>query len=312
MQLIKNEWIKIWSKRNAQVMFLFVIIAVIGLTSLNKYYSADNHSKEARLAENEKVLDNYKEIMTSKDMTEEDIAYYEEQIQLTEYRIANDLPAQETMFFQDHIDLSLKIVIMLVSIFTMVIAAAIVSSEFGTGTVKMLLTRPVARWKILLSKLIASLIYGVAVFAIGVLIAIVLGLILFPTESAFSLSLVNGEVVKTAIDFPFGEKILYNCLSIFMTILFAFMLGAVFGSSTMAVGFSLIIFMMGSIITMFIAQYDFAKYIWFANDLSYFAPGSEPLIEGITLNFSIAVNVIYAVIFLGVTFGYFTRRDITA
>ena len=312
MQLIKNEWIKIWSKRNAQVMLLLVIIAVIGFASLNKYYSPNSDSKEARLAENEKVIDNYKETVSSTEMTEEDIAYYEEQIQLTEYRIANDLPAENTMFFQDHMDLSLNIVIMLVGIFTMVIAAAIVSNEFGTGTIKMLLTRPVARWKVLLSKLIASLIYGVAVFGVGVLIAIGLGLILFPTESAFSLSLVNGEVVKTAIEYPFGEKILYNVLSILMTILFAFMLGSIFGSSTMAVGFSLIIFMMGSIITMFIAQYDFAKYIWFANDLSYFAPGSEPLIEGITLNFSIAVNVVYAVIFLGVTFGYFTRRDITA
>ena len=312
MQLIKNEWIKIWSKRNAQVMLLLVIIAVIGFASLNKYYSPNSNSKEARLAENEKVIENYKETVSSTEMTEEDIAYYEDQIQLTEYRIANDLPAENTMFFQDHMDLSLNIVIMLVGIFTMVIAAAIVSNEFGTGTIKMLLTRPVARWKVLLSKLIASLIYGVAVFGVGVLIAIGLGLILFPTESAFSLSLVNGEVVKTAIEYPFGEKILYNVLSILMTILFAFMLGSIFGSSTMAVGFSLIIFMMGSIITMFIAQYDFAKYIWFANDLSYFAPGSEPLIEGITLNFSIAVNVVYAVIFLGVTFGYFTRRDITA
>ena len=312
MQLIKNEWIKIWSKRNAQVMLLLVIIAVIGFASLNKYYSPNSDSKEARLAENEKVIENYKETMSSTEMTEEDIAYYEEHIQLTEYRIANDLPAENTMFFQDHMDLSLNIVIMLVGIFTMVIAAAIVSNEFGTGTIKMLLTRPVARWKVLLSKLIASLIYGVAVFGVGVLIAIGLGLILFPTESAFSLSLVNGEVVKTAIEYPFGEKILCNVLSILMTILFAFMLGSIFGSSTMAVGFSLIIFMMGSIITMFIAQYDFAKYIWFANDLSYFAPGSEPLIEGITLNFSIAVNVVYAVIFLGVTFGYFTRRDITA
>ena len=214
MQLIKNEWIKIWSKRNAQVMLLLVIIAVIGFASLNKYYSPNSNSKEARLAENEKVIENYKETVSSTEMTEEDIAYYEDQIQLTEYRIANDLPAENTMFFQDHMDLSLNIVIMLVGIFTMVIAAAIVSNEFGTGTIKMLLTRPVARWKVLLSKLIASLIYGVAVFGVGVLIAIGLGLILFPTESAFSLSLVNDEVVKTAIEYPFGEKILYNVLSI--------------------------------------------------------------------------------------------------
>lgn len=312
MQLIKNEWIKIWSQRNAQIMVLFVIIAVIGFTALNKYYSADNGSEAARLSENEKVIENYKGMMTSPGMAEEDIAYFEEQIQLTEYRIANDLPAEGAMFFQDHMDQSLSLTIMLVGIFTMVIAAAIVSSEFGTGTVKMLLTRPVARWKILLSKLMASLAFGVAVFVIGIVTAIVIGLFLFPTDPAFTLSFVNGEVVKTIIEIPYGEMILYNGLSILMTVLFAFMLGSLFGSSTLAVSLALIIFLMGSMITMFIAQYDFAKYIWFANDLSYFAPGSSPMIEGITLNFSIVVNVVYAVIFLGVTFGYFTRRDITA
>ena len=312
MQLIKNEWIKIWSQRNAQIMCLLVIIAVIGFTALNKYYSPDNDSKEARLEENEKMLENFNTGMTSPGMEEEDIAYYAEQIQLTEYRIANDLPAEGAMFFQDHMENSLSLTIMLVGIFTMVIAAAIVSSEFGTGTVKMLLTRPVARWKILLSKLMASLAYGVALFVAGTVISIVIGLILFPTEPAFSLSLVNGEIVKTNIEIPFGEMILYNAVSIFMTILFAFMLGSLFGSSTMAVSLALIILLMGSIITMYIAQYDFAKYIWFANDLAYFAPGNSPMIEGVTLNFSIVVNVVYAVIFLVVTFGYFTRRDITA
>jgi ABC-2 type transport system permease protein len=312
MQLIKNEWIKIWSQRNAQIMCLLVIIAVIGFTALNKYYSPDNNSKEARLEENEKMLEDYNEIMTSPGMEEEDIAYYAEQIQLTEYRIANDLPAEGAMFFQDHMEQSINVTIMLVSIFTMVITAAIVSNEFGTGTVKMLLTRPVARWKILLSKLIASLTYGIAVFVIGIVTAIVIGLFLFPTESAFSLSLVNGEIVKTNIEIPYGEIILYNAMSIFMTILFAFMLGSLFGSSTLAVSLALIILLMGTLITAFIAHYDFAKYIWFANDLSYFAPGNSPMIEGVTLNFSIVVNVVYAVIFLVVTFGYFTRRDITA
>ncbi len=312
MQLIKNEWIKIWSQRNAQIMFLLVIIAVIGFASLNKYYSDDNGSEAARLAENEKVIKNYKEMITSPGMAEEDIAYFEEQILLTEYRIANDLPAEGAVFFQEHLKQSISVTIMLVGIFTMVIAAAIVSSEFGTGTVKMLLTRPVARWKVLLSKLLASIAYGIAVFAMGIVTAIIIGLILFPTDQLFTLSLVNDEVVKTMIEIPYGKMILYNGVSILMTILFAFMLGSLFGSSTMAVSLALIILLMGSMITMFIAQYDFAKYIWFANDLSYYAPGSEPLIEGMTLNFSIVVNLVYAVIFLAVTFGYFTRRDITA
>lgn len=316
MRLIKNEWIKIWSQRNAQIMFLLVIIAVIGFSSLNKYFSPNAGSKEDRLAANEEQLQNTEEMLASEGMFEEDRVYFEEEKQLIEYRITNDLPAEGTMVFHDNMDQSVSLTMMLVGIFTMVIAAAIVSSEFGTGTIKMLLTRPVARWKVLLSKLLASFAFGFALFVTGIVTAIIVSLILFPTDQAFTLTFENGEIVKTAMDVSYvdtyGKTLLYNGLSIMMTILFAFMLGSLFGSSTLAVSLALIIFLMGSMITMFISQYDFAKFIWFANDLSYYAPGSQPMLPDVTIGFSLAVNAVYAVIFLVVTFGYFMRRDIIA
>lgn len=41
----------------------------------------------------------------------------------------------------------------------MAVASDIVSGERTTGTIKMLLTRPVRRWKVLMSKLIALLMF---------------------------------------------------------------------------------------------------------------------------------------------------------
>ncbi|PKC50100.1 hypothetical protein RhiirA1_487420 [Rhizophagus irregularis] len=98
----------------------------------------------------------------------------------------------------------------------------------------------------------------------------------------------------------------------FMTILFAFMLGTLFSSSTLAVSLSLILLFMGTTITVFLAKYDFAKFIWFANDLTQFLPGTAPIIPDLSLNFAIVVNIVYAIIFLAVSFTYFTRRDVTA
>ena len=258
------------------------------------------------------MMANSKEMLASEDLMPEDEQYFKEEVAMIEYRIANDLPPSNAMTFTEHMDLSLSLTIMVTGIFTVVIAAGIVSSEFGTGTIKMLLTRPVARWKILLSKLVASILYGVVLFAAGIVVALIVGMALFGTDSAIALSIVDGQVVQGTVENTFIEKTLYSLGSTIMTIIFAFMIGTIFGSSTLAVSLSLFILLMGSTATMFIAQYDFAKYIWFANDLSYYAPGSMPMIEGLTFTFSLIVNIVYAIVFLVITFGYFMKRDVTA
>lgn len=312
MQYVKNEWIKTWAQKNAWIMCALLVLLIAFVAGMNKYYDVDSSSKEARVEANEKWIAHYNEMLATPELTYEDKQYYNEELMMTEYRIANDLSAMDAMTFTDHMNLSLTLTIMVTSIFTVVIAAGIVSSEFGTGTIKMLLTRPVARWKILLSKLVTSILYGVTLFIVGIAFAFLIGIALFGMDKAIELSVVNGQVIQQTVENPFIEMILYSLASMIMTILFAFMIGTIFGLSTLAVSLSLFILLMGSTATMFISQYDFAKYIWFANDLSYYAPGSMPMIEGLTFTFSLIVNIVYAVIFLAITFGYFMRRDVTA
>lgn len=312
MRFVKNEWIKIWSQKNAWIMTIILVALIALVAGMNKYYDVDSSTKEARVEANEKWITHYNEMLALPELGSEEKQYYSEELMMTEYRIANDLPAMDAMTFSEHMNLSLTLTIMVTSIFTVVIAAGIVSSEFGTGTIKMLLTRPVARWKILLSKLVTSILYGVTLFLVGIAFALIIGVALFSADNAFVLSVVNGQVIQQAVENTFIEMILYSLGSMIMTILFAFMIGTIFGSSTLAVSLSLFILLMGSTATMFISKYEFAKYIWFANDLSYYAPGSMPMIEGLTLSFSIGVNIVYAIIFLGITFGYFMKRDITA
>ncbi|MEK4079922.1 ABC transporter permease [Solibacillus sp. FSL K6-1781] len=312
MQYVKNEWIKMWSQKNAWIMCGLLIVLIVFVAGMNKYYDVDSSTKEARIAANEEMMAYPKEMLASEDITPEDEQYFKEEIAMAEYRIANDLPAANAMTFTEHMDLSLSLTIMVTGIFTVVIAAGIVSSEFGTGTIKMLLTRPVSRWKILLSKLVASILYGIVLFAAGIVVALIIGIALFGTDSSIALSIVDGQIVQDTVKNTFIETTLYSLGSTIMTIIFAFMIGTIFGSSTLAVSLSLFILLMGSTATMFIAQYDFAKYIWFANDLSYYAPGSMPMIEGLTFTFSLVVNIVYAIVFLVITFGYFMKRDVTA
>ena len=312
MQYVKNEWIKMWSQKNAWIMLGLVLALLAFVSGMNKYYGVDSDTKEARIEANENWLTHYNEMLNAEGMAEEDKQYYQDEIAMTEYRIAQDLPSYDATMISEHMEMSITLTIVMISIFTVVIAAGIVSSEFGTGTIKMLLTRPVARWKILLSKLVTTILYGLTLLASGLIFAYILGIILFNTDPAVSLSIVNGQVMEETVKIPYLEMILYSAGSTLMTILFAFMIGTIFGSSTLAVSLSLFILLMGSTATMFIAQYDFAKYIWFANDLSFYAPGSMPLIKGLTFAFSLIVNIVYAIVFLAITFIYFMKRDITA
>ena len=312
MQYIKNEWIKMWSQKNAWMMLVILLGLITLFTGVNKYYDVDASTKEARQAANEKWLNDYKETLQDPNLNEEDKQYFEEEILKIQYRIDHDLPSIEKVTFSEQMDTLSSLSIIMISIFTVVIAAATVSNEFGTGTIKMLLTRPVARWKILLSKLVTAYLYGLTLLVVSLAFAALISAILFGTESAITVFIENGQAVAQTVENNLLEKILYSVASLIVPIIFAFMIGSLFGSSTLAVSLSIFIILMGQTATMMLAQYDFTKYIWFANDLSQFAPGSSPIIEGLTLSFAIIVNIVYAIIFLAVTFLYFMKRDVTA
>ncbi|CAN7202577.1 ABC transporter permease [Rossellomorea sp. LjRoot5] len=55
--------------------------------------------------------------------------------------------------------------LMIIQLFTLIIAGDIVSSEFSSGTIKLLLIRPISRVKILLSKYITVLVIATVLTA---------------------------------------------------------------------------------------------------------------------------------------------------
>ena len=77
MQYIKNEWIKMWSQKNAWMMLVILLGLITLFTGVNKYYDVDASTKEARQAANEKWLNDYKETLQEPNLSEEDgIKYY--------------------------------------------------------------------------------------------------------------------------------------------------------------------------------------------------------------------------------------------
>ncbi|MFP3471854.1 ABC transporter permease subunit, partial [Micrococcus sp. SIMBA_144] len=80
-------------------------------------------------------------------------------IAINEYRLENALPPLESDSIWSFMDSSTGVV-SLISIFTIIIGAGVIASEYSWGTIKLLLIRPASRTKILASKFIATLLFA--------------------------------------------------------------------------------------------------------------------------------------------------------
>lgn len=194
----------------------------------------------------------------------------------------------------------------LVSIYAAVIAADIVAGEFTWGTIKLLLIRPWTRTKVLLSKLLAVLLFTLAMSAVFFVIALAVSFLIFSNEPSQYLG-----------DSPLSrilESLLYSYVDLLVIAAFSFMLSTVFRSSGIAIGLSIFILFAGNIFTLLFhpSRYAWAKYLLFTNmDLGQYR-GGQVGPAGMTLGFSITVLVVYVLLFLAVAWLVFKKRDVAA
>ena len=298
LNLVRNEWLKLWTKKSTWVMTILLVLLMLASAGLVKWvYSIDiSQSSEGET------------------ITVEEMTAISEGPELTKYRTDNNLSPIVDDSAQGFIS-GLPNMMSVVTLFTVVVAGGIVASEFSQGTIKMLLTRPMKRWKILTSKLITVGLFAIMMSIVLLVSGIIFGYIFFDNVPGTQLELVDGKVVEVSY---WGRLLLLTALSlvnVFVIGSLAFMIGSVFRSSSLAIGISIFLMFAGVQVTQILAMLDFEfpKYIIFANtNLSQFIGTNTPLIESMTLNFSIIIIVVYLLIFLVTSYWSFTKRDVTA
>ena len=136
-------------------------------------------------------------------------------------------------------------------IFMIILAGGVVSVEFSKETIKLLLIRPVSRFKVLLSKLIAVYIVGYAVlFGSMILVTISSGVLFGFGDYLTPVIKVSSGIVESHNYFGvLILAILYLSLSLLLFGAFAFMLSAVTKSTAVSVSSSIIIFIGAPIVT---------------------------------------------------------------
>lgn len=313
MGLLANEWIKIFKRKASYIMIALLILLIgafgVGMTfidNINESYQEDNW-KEGLTALNKELESEIKEYPDFSAMNKEQIA-------INEYRIEHDLRPPESYnvwrFMEGQVAM-----ISVAALFTIIIAAGVVASEFSWGTIKLLMIRPISRSKILLSKYAAVILFGLLMVGIVFVTSFLFGAIFFGFEdSQPSLIYDNGIVTERPIVTTLVFTYLLESVSLIVFSSLAFMISAAFRNSSLAIGISLFLLLMGTTITGILSTFfDWPKYLLFANlGLSDYINGKEPMFDGMSMTFSIITLLIYYAIFMVTAFWTFTKRDISA
>ncbi|WP_438433027.1 ABC transporter permease [Gorillibacterium sp. sgz500922] len=321
--LVKNETIKMLRKRRFQVILLIVAALIPIFVYAQMKITESSHKQlgdaDWRIRAEKRISDMSNSLNSS--IPDDWKVYRKVEIQRLQYSLERNVdpesPSSVTFtstFIRNSIGLFLPLLVA-------VAASDIVSSEQSTGTIKLLLTRPVRRWKILMSKWIALLLFVSLIVICTALLTYLLSGLAFgyggwnaPVLTGFQ---VSGDQLDTShahiveqwrfllmeLGLAWFSCLTVACLSLMISVLVR--------STAAGMGIMLAVLIAGMILTNMVSSWESAKYLFMINlDTISFLAGSLPPVPGLSLDFSLTVLAVWALASLVVSFGVFTRRDI--
>jgi ABC-2 type transport system permease protein len=196
----------------------------------------------------------------------------------------------------------------------------IVSAEHAEGTDKLLLTRPVRRWKVLASKLITLWIFATLTLFCGALLSYLISAPFLnshgwtaPTFNGFA---TTGTFRAEAIrQLPLWKDamIAYGLewFALLSVASIALLLSVLFRSSAAAIGTMISSLIAGTILTRLTPDWTAAKYLFFsALPLADYYTGEPPPYEGMTMTFCIMLLAAWSIGCIITAFAIFTKRDV--
>ncbi|MFT8389854.1 MAG: ABC transporter permease [Sporolactobacillus sp.] len=316
--LLQNENMKIYRRGSFKVMMIILVGLVILVGAIIRFNSTQtNASVDAQWKQQYRlqVAQDKKQLAALKASGDtQDYESTKKDMMLRQYRLDHNLqpPVTETLwsFVMGVADNMITVI----GVLTVIVVATSIASEFDSGTIKLLLIRPIYRTEILLSKYVAALVFTLLSLVVLFLTSWLVGGLFFGFDGATEAHLIyaHGAVHQTSWLLAVWQTYLLGCVSLVMTVTAAGLIAAVFRNGGLAIGLSIFMMMAGPIVVQLLAGYDWVKYVLFANtDLTQYM-GGTPLRSEMTLGFSLAVLAAYYIVFVLVAWAFFTRRDIKA
>lgn len=333
VKLVENEILKTLAKKRLHVI-IGILIALIALFAYGEHYTLSRTQERVseqmgieyaedwqafirqQLADIERRLEN----PYIPDQGKASLRVQAEQLQFYLDREINPINSSASKFMGRFIEQSAFLFLPLLII---LLASDMVSGEVNTGTIKMLLTRPVPRWKILLSKWFALLILEMMVILSIAFIAFVIAWITFgfigmtePVMTGFKIvgDTLDTSQVKTIPQWQY--LVMIYALGYYIAVIIGSLALAVsvFVKSTSAsIGIMMASLIGGSFLSFFISEWEITKYLYTVNlNLIAYISGSFQSFDGLSLPFSLIVLAGWGLISMFLAFYHFTQKDILA
>jgi len=212
--------------------------------------------------------------------------------------------------------------ILLLPLLVAVLGSDIVSAEHAEGTDKLLLTRPVRRWKVLASKLITLWMFATLTLLCGGVLAYLVSAP-FLNPHGWTAPMLNGFATNATAEFrpdsirelPLWRDTLIvyglDWYAMLAVASIALLLSVLFRSSAAAIGTMLASLITGTILTRFSPDWTSAKYLFVSGlPLADYYTGEPPPYEGMTMTFCLVLLAVWAAGAIATAFVIFTRRDV--
>ncbi|MDR7073461.1 ABC transporter permease [Fictibacillus barbaricus] len=313
LSLLTNEWIKIFSRMRTWFFLAIPVLIIIGVAVYDKVTEEEHQNWKQEL---QVQIDNDKKElaeMKKDDSPESYSKYLESNIAQNEYMIKNNISPYEGTTWQFMKDMAP--ISSLIGLFVIVVASDIVSNEFSKGTIKMLLIRPYSRWKILLSKLLATLGFAFVMWLVVIAASWLVGGLAYGFGGMDQTYIVEsgGQMnEKSIVEYVF-TNIGLEFIELAVVVALCFMISTLFMSNSVAIGVAMFTMFAGNAIVALLASKKWIIYTLFANmDLTSLIDNQNQMIDGLSLPFSISMLAVYSAIFLAITFVIFQKRDVKA
>lgn len=325
--LVALENTKLWKRLSTKIMLMILIVIIIASTSISNYYRMSaNVPSTTQVSENWRQ-DIQKNIVLQKDQlnTFENgtdnrllIGPMKKSIAEGEYRINNNIkPESKESIWTNVTSFDTEAFYgLIISLFLIISCSALVAGEFSEGTMKMMISRPYKRSEILTAKLMATILYGLVLFATTFLLNfIMLGLysgfngmgakeMMWTSSRIIYIPAVLKTIIFLGLDF----------LKVLVYVILAFAISAISRSRSIATGVSLFLLFLASIgsgiALRAFTNFSWVKYLPFVTSDFTSIVNTGACIEGTTLAYAIGLSALYSVLFCLAGYIVFEKRDI--
>jgi len=320
ISLVRNEMLKLIRRKRLYIV-IGILAAIISMVSYGQYRHLKNQPHRNWRADIQQRLAGYNNNLRRSPSDAPWARSMRAEIHRLQFYLDHDIdPNQPTspMFVRGFANAA---GFLLLPLLVAVLGSDIVSAEHAEGTDKLLLTRPVRRWKILASKLITLWLFTTITLLIGAVLSYLISAP-FLTRIGWTAPTFNGFGTGTTAFNPAPVRqlplwkdalIAYGLewYALLTVASIALLLSVIFRSSAGAIGTMLASLIAGTILTRLTPDWTSAKYLFVsALPLSDYYTGEPPRYDGMTMLFCIALLGAWAIAAIAAAFALFTNRDV--